>query len=1017
MSFKKTLVSSSAILVGGTLFLSASSFQSPAVAAPEDSFRFFRDQNPDLNRHAARQMFRAEQKAERIGFGNETIQAVPPVINVITRGSDGIILCGTSEKPNRQERVRERHQDHVRNQTLQTLSQSIVRLNNGIDLDLTSQVRNITLGRSLFSDESPAVTITVGGVSKTLTAGSHVTAAEYVAVKQLLSNGSQQVTVGSSGSATGGSVDLSSLTSDNDVMRASNLVVAANVTTSGDFGKRSDFRLLGNLENYGTLQAFSSDSNVRGGAIRANDINNHSNALISSSVDLTLDASGNFNNDGTIVSTQGLTVTAGGALSNKGAITSAGDLNLNAALVKNSGTIQSSDANLNLNGSAGADLTVQNSGGALNALNGAINLRDATYAANYASTIYGGDLHSRSLNVNAGAGTANVHVSELTGTVNETGANAHVSADTELLSIGSVCLTGDPTYYNTAGSIAITGNISVPDAVTIVAAGDISSAPGVIVQAGTATAGKPITLIAGADFSVSGGEDTNTVPAAGKEGSVFLSGKSSKTGGSIILATGTAFNTRPTNLGVFAAGGDVQMYAFAKGNTGGVIDLSNTSIQTGGAMNGVNGSVELVAGTKSGDAIKLGTIQAGSGGTGGKLNVVTAQPVVSGKGPVQYDPTGALVGTTRLTPGKSLTDGGVIFNGSSGFNDTITVRSGGDIDVAGGLRSNVSISLNASGNIVQNGAGLFSSPAITMIAKGSMGVDLQPIVLGGDNISVFAGGSAFLESSIGGPVIVSGNVADTFRYFNSSADVQVQNFSGTTLDVTANSVTIDTLTQESGLKNLVLDIRGAGDLAFALSGIDSLNIKAAGNLGTQANAVLLSDIKNVVLNSAKGAFVALGGKTGSAIDITTVDNAAVGGSNKKTVLTNATSSNGAVIYAGSSNLTVDGNINAKTGIVVQSEGESNSKIVIKENSSLNVSASTDGIALFINATPPPDVNVTPQKNVLTSGTVVFRGAGVKASSPNNILTAQGSGVIQIFNGYKQGNISLGGGVTMLSVGP
>lgn len=1012
MSFRKTLLSSCAVLVGGTLVLASSASQC-AEASREDNFRSFRDSHPDIDRHSARQMFLTARRIDRAARNDNGSQVAYPMLNV-TNVRPNVTDGYSSNLLSRHERIEQRRANHVRNQSMQTLAQNVFRTNNGVDLDLTSSVNNITLGRNLFTDEIPSVTITVGGAAKTLTAGSQVTPAEYVAVKQVLADGSQKVTLAGNGSATGGNVDLAALTSGNDVMRASNLVIAANVTTSGDFGKGADFKLLGNLDNYGTLQAFSTDGNVRAGAIRANDISNHSNALISSSVDLTLDASRNFRNEGTIVSSEGLTITAG-SVSNKGTMTATTTLSLNSGSVNNSGLIQSTGGDLHLNGLASADLIVKNVGGTLSAVNGAVNLRDAAFDGTFNSTISGGDLFSREVNVNAGAGTANVNVGKLTGIVNETGANAHVYAETDLLSIGSVCLTGDPTYYNSTGSIAITGNISVPDAVTIVASGDITSAAGVTVQAGSASQGKNITLIAGADFDFSGGENVSTVPDPGKEGSVFLSGKSSKTGGSINLGNGTTLDSRPTSSASFASAGDVQMYAFAKGKSGGYIVFPTSTVETGGAMNGPNGNVELVAGAAIGDSIQIGTIVTSSNGTAGKLNAVTSQPTRSGNGTVQYDPSGALVGTTKLVAGKSLTTASVVFVGQSSFNDTVNVRAGKDIDVSGGLSSDVSISLNSGGAILQTGSNELISPSIAVIAKGDMGSSLTPFRIAGTNISIITGGSAFLTSSLIGPIVLSGSVGDTLRYLNPTEDVQVQDFSGTTLDVTSKTVLIDNLTLNSGLKNLILDIRGSGDVALNLGGVDSLTVKSAGNLGTQANPFLLSDIKSVVLESNKGAYIGVGGKTGTTIDVTTFDDALIGAANKKTVLTSATSSNGAVVYVGSSNVTVDGAINAKTGIVVQSTGASSSKIAIKENSSLNVSASTDGISFIVGPTLP--VNTDPQKNVVTLGTVVFRGPGVKASAPTNTLTAQGSGFIQILNGYKQNSVTLGGGVTMLSVGP
>ena len=239
-------------------------------------------------------------------------------------------------------------QPRMRNASLQQLTTgSMTRVNRGVDLDLSSTNRNIVLGSGLFDTANGAsVEISLGGKTTIYQPGAQVTAAEYVAVKQALSGG-QQIQIDRSGRATGGSVDLGSLTSGNAVMKASNLVVPEDVTTYGDFGKGSDFRLNGELSNYGTVQVMSTERAVRGGTIRANDILNHSGASISSTVDLRLEADRNLSNYGDIQSTGRLELVAGQELTNTGRISSQSDLTLGATVVTNRGAIDSSAGNVN----------------------------------------------------------------------------------------------------------------------------------------------------------------------------------------------------------------------------------------------------------------------------------------------------------------------------------------------------------------------------------------------------------------------------------------------------------------------------------------------------------------------------------------------------------------------------------------------------------------------------------------------------------------------------------------------
>ena len=351
------------VILGGTILLTSAE---PARAGHQGQhsvgFREFRLQNAGLDRHSARRMFIANRRSDRV---EKTIQPIDTIR----------VQNLTSARELRVEhRLARIDMFNGRQQSLQVNHNgAVVRLNSGINLDLTSGDQNIVLGKNLFSDSVSSVQINVGGETKTVSAGSHVTAAEYVAAKQMLTGQSQSVVINRAGAASGGSIDLGALTQDNDVMRASNLVVSSNVTTSGDFGKHSDFRLKGDLINFGTVNVFSSDSNIRSGALHAQDIDNHSGGLINSTVDLTLEASGNLNNAGTISSSQSLTLLAGGSINNSGRINATRDVNLQTSMINNHGQIQSTSANLNLDSPATTALSVNNSNGTLSALAGAIN--------------------------------------------------------------------------------------------------------------------------------------------------------------------------------------------------------------------------------------------------------------------------------------------------------------------------------------------------------------------------------------------------------------------------------------------------------------------------------------------------------------------------------------------------------------------------------------------------------------------------------------------------------------------
>src|SRR5215470_3956542 len=82
----------------------------------------------------------------------------------------------------------------------------------GFQLDLNSPSASIVLGSRLFHG-AKSVTVTVGGVQQTFQPGSQVTAAEFIAIKQVLSGGPQLLTVDDGGIATGGTFTMNSVAS------------------------------------------------------------------------------------------------------------------------------------------------------------------------------------------------------------------------------------------------------------------------------------------------------------------------------------------------------------------------------------------------------------------------------------------------------------------------------------------------------------------------------------------------------------------------------------------------------------------------------------------------------------------------------------------------------------------------------------------------------------------------------------------------------------------------------------
>ncbi|MBX9671432.1 MAG: hypothetical protein K2X93_27835 [Candidatus Obscuribacterales bacterium] len=673
---------SSIALVTGALLLSCT----PAFANHRDGgFRQFREINPDLSRRQARQFFQGRTPRGDALSRGRTILPPSSLSSVSTLALPG----PKSEHPSGAQQLRSDLRRQQRTFQFTEAGQR-VGMRAGVDLDLSSSEANIVLGAKLMSSQGP-VTIESGGVTKTYSAGSQVTAAEYVAVKQVISGGKQEVILDGQGRAVGGQFDLQQITSRSDQIRADDFIVPENVVGYGDFGRRSSFQVDGDLVNAGSLLARSSANAGRAGFdLSAGSITNQTGGTIASgpsiytfsendtTVDLNLRARDGITNQGTIASTGDLTLTAGDTITNSGSIAASGSVKISAPNVVNSSLIESMSSDVTLDSESPSMLLVDNRNGTIAARNGAINLRDSSYRDAYDTRMYGGDALSREFNVNAGHGTADIDINQLTGTLSQTGLASHVSSLTENLVLGNICLTGDPTYKN-VGNITLSGDIAVGEALTIIASGNITNTGALSITAGNATTGFPITIIAGANIT-SGGANSPTLPPLGAGVTTAINGASG-TGGSVDLENNfpVLISSRSTSLVGNKNGGNVLIAAFSASGAGGSISLgSDTTVLSGGLGNGNNGDVKLIA-----ELIVVGTIDATGSSVAvatGDVNAIAAQP---NSGSVSWNANGTLA-SGAVTPGSFANSAGVIFEGSVTAGGAITVQ-GGRIDTIGNL--------------------------------------------------------------------------------------------------------------------------------------------------------------------------------------------------------------------------------------------------------------------------------------------------------------------------------------------
>lgn len=309
-----------------------------------------------------------------------------------------------------------------------------------------------------------SVNLTVNGESKTVGAGSALTAAEYATFLNISHGLEQTLTIGAGGVATGGT--LTPQLAGN----ITGLTVPTNVSVVHDFATGVPFNLSGNFNNSGEFYAVSTSQSVTNAVIGAANLTNNTGALLTSvlphtglagitgaisNLSLTLNVLNNLTNMGAVTSAGNLNINAG-AIYNQLPVGVAGvspimqavnNLNLNATLgsITNSGILAATTGNINL--ASLNNLVVNNVNGSIQALAGTINIRNTNFDVlrDLNINLTGGNWLSQQLNIDAGCGTLEAEVREITGQVNVNAAAANLGAATQNLNLGTINMTGDPT--------------------------------------------------------------------------------------------------------------------------------------------------------------------------------------------------------------------------------------------------------------------------------------------------------------------------------------------------------------------------------------------------------------------------------------------------------------------------------------------------------------------------------------------------------------------------------------------
>ncbi|MBX9570066.1 MAG: beta-propeller fold lactonase family protein [Candidatus Obscuribacterales bacterium] len=552
------------------------------------------------------------------------------------------------------------------------------------------------------------------------------------------------------------------------------LNTTANSTTIIDFAN-SQHVSIGEFINNGTLVFASSNPAINSGSIFATSMLNQSGANIFSSpasmnlnglfpiTNLLLASSGDFINRGSISAAGDLSIQTAGQIINTGTITSNSNLNMTAsgltnsqvlsalqnvnlqiANIQNSGQILAalgniSIANTNLantannltssltaslssaltkniiNELAGA-ISINNVAGTLNASNGTINIRDVLYSGNADLTIEGGNIVCRELNINNGNGNINAHLASITGVVSTVGAYAALSVQDQNLVLGNLQISGDPTYFNNAGDITISGNIQVGAALAIIAAKNIITTNAVDLITTTDGTGKGhnIYMVAGANITAGTGSTnsiTTTPPVNGAATApVTIDMVVPGLGGEIDLAASPNLTISSASTCAGCSAGNIVLAAFNDGAaTGGLIKMASPAPGFAGtrivssSASGLSGNISIFAGAQTGNNV-IGSLDA-RGSSPGSIRIAAAQPASSNGKSIQFDTTGEISSKNFFVAGAT-TNSNIHFHNNVNAG-TIDVSGGGNIDSISGIIAQVLTAGNQPNATAINPAGTF----------------------------------------------------------------------------------------------------------------------------------------------------------------------------------------------------------------------------------------------------------------------------------------------------------------------
>jgi hypothetical protein len=911
----------------------------------------------------------------------------------------------------------------------------------------------------------------VGGAEISIAPGQMITPAQYVALTQVVQLGSQSIELSVGGTAYGGSFSLVA----GQTGELSSLVLPTNVSLGGiGFNSSNPFSVTGNasiLGNFFSLQTDANSSSILNfGNLTVSGLLTGDAAQISSgpfyipsglfsSSALSLNTLGSLSNFGTINSVGALNITTGGNLTNAGLLSgstvslasigavsnsgnifaSAGNIGLNSISgnFSNSGMINAIAGSININSATAAlpaNIAFNNSSGVLSARD-SINLRNADFDDKANLSITGGDFLSNVVNLNGGRGEVDLHVNNVSGTVNSTAYIVRLSSASDI-TVGNTTASGDPTIVSTIGNVTITGNqITAGAPLSVIAYGNILTNPGITIS----TSGGEVFMAAGVNIQDGGANWLVTGPASPGGGFLDLRGVTNFTtsganGGNVTLVaydggeidSGRVLLNPATTLltaGTAGANGNVTIIATdttsaasqsiqtgtidTRGAGFGTIGTGNVTLAAAGLPNTLNISVDKGTGaaTGLGSLVQQGGIArdinvAGNivtrGGTvnllAGNATSVNGNILVTGQVDNRISSTGAGTGdggslVVLQNSANPFIVGGATLNGIGAPADAILNQAGS----SGGNGGIVDITNNGAGGITAN-FGSVVSPIINITAfgAGSGGSFILSAPLG--PVSILTTGNSLAANAAVGGGGNGGVIKIEGKTFTASGNPSLNAFgdgAGSGGEVTVQST-------QAG--NNISVGTTSGDINVDASGgttgkAGSINLDAGGQLTVDASKLLLTTGTN-----QNGGALKLNAGAGGAGDVQflgSIDVSGNGNGNGGSVTIGSNSGTAFTVSSGGNGIT--GTINASSGALGGNGGSVSifnsgaGGITVNSSAAISVAPTTNGAGgeLVLDATK----GATPGVVSLQTGTYAANAVG--GNNNGGAITIKGSQTLAI----------------------